>query len=310
MKKHEEMDLSKVRLNSVAERPSKVDQELMATLGDGSIKGYFDSLPKLLKAQDLNELISHIQNAVRNKKPLIVGLGGHVIKCGLAPLLIELVKKGYITCLASNGSVIVHDYELAMFGKTSEDVAVRLADGSFGMALETNRDLCEVIKQAAREGIGLGQAVGKFLSENAPYAANSLLATAYKHEVPFTVHVAVGTDIIHQSGYTDGAAIGDCSHRDFRIFCHQVSLLDGGGVYLNLGSAVILPEVFLKALTVSRNIKGKVQDFYTAVFDMNFHYRANENVVMRPVLNGGKGYYFIGHHEIMIPLLIQGIESR
>ena len=310
MKRHEEMDLGQARLYSVAERPSKVDQGLLAGLGDGSVKGYYESLPKLLKAQDLNELISHIQGAVRAEKALIVGLGGHVIKCGLAPLLIELVRKGYITCLAANGSVIIHEYELAMFGKTSEDVAVQLSDGSFGMALETNRDLNLVIKQAAAEGIGLGQAVGRFLSENAPYASNSLLAAAYEHEVPFTVHVAVGTDIIHQSGYADGAAIGDCSHRDFRIFCHQVSLLDGGGVYLNLGSAVVLPEVFLKALTVSRNIKGQVQDFYTAVFDMNFHYRANENVVKRPVLNGGKGYYFIGHHEIMIPLLVQGIESR
>ncbi len=307
MKRHEEIDLSQTKLYPVEKRPSKVEQKLFASAGDGSMEGYFASLPKLLKAQDLNELISHLQNAITEQKAFIIGLGGHVIKCGLAPLLIQLIKKGYISCLAANGSVIIHDYELAMWGKTSEDVAVQLSDGSFGMALQTNRDLGKVIQQASKEKMGLGQAVGKFISENAPHASNSLLAAAYEHDVPLTIHVAVGTDIIHQSSFADGAAIGDCSHRDFRIFCHQVSKLNDGGIYLNLGSAVILPEVFLKALTVARNIKGQVQDFYTAVFDMNFHYRANENVVKRPVLNGGKGYYFIGHHEIMIPLLIQGL---
>ena len=307
MSRYKEIDLDNIKVYSVKDRPSKVEPELFAKPANSDMTGFLASLPKLLKAQELNEFIGHSVEAARLKKGFIIGLGGHVIKCGLVPLLIDLMKHEIVSCFAVNGSVAVHDYELAMFGKTSEDVAAKLADGSFGMVYETTYGINSVITKASETGLGFGEALGKAILEKAPHPEYSLLAMAYKHGIPVTVHVAVGTDILHQTPCADGKAIGDCSLRDFRIFCEEVSKLNDGGIYLNLGSAVILPEVFLKALTVARNIKGRVQDFYTAVFDMNTHYRAMENVVKRPVLNGGKGYYFIGHHEIMIPLYIAAI---
>jgi hypothetical protein len=217
------------------------------------------------------------------------------------------MEAGYVGALVANGSVAIHDYEIAFFGQTSEDVSMALADGSFGMADETSRGINEAICRGSANEQGFGEALGQVILENAAHADLSLLGSAYRLGIPLCVQVALGTDIIHQSPYADGKAIGDCSLRDFRIFCSQVSLLDGGGVFLNLGSAVIIPEVFLKALTVARNITGSVKNFTTAVFDMNMHYRARVNVAQRPVETGGKGYYFIGHHEIMIPLLIKSI---
>lgn len=310
MSRYKQIDLDNIKVYSVKDRPSKVDPELFAKPAHLNMSNFLESLPKVLKADEFNQFINHSVEAATQKKAFIIGLGGHVIKCGLAPLLIELMEKGIATCFAVNGSVAVHDYELAMFGKTSEDVAAKLTDGSFGMVFETTYGINSVITQASKEGLGFGEALGKTILEKAPHPEYSLLAMAYKHQIPVTVHVGIGTDILHQTPCADGKAIGDCSLRDFRIFCEEISKLDGGGIYLNLGSAVILPEVFLKALTVARNIKGRVQDFYTAVFDMNTHYRALENVVKRPVLNGGKGYYFIGHHEIMIPLFIAALLER
>jgi len=307
MSRYKEIDLDNIKVYSVKDRPSKVDPELFAKPASSNLSSFFASLPKVLKAAEFNEFINHSTEAIAARKAFIIGLGGHVIKCGLAPLLIHLMKHEIVSCFAVNGSVAVHDYELAMFGKTSEDVAAKLADGSFGMVYETTYGINSVITKASEEGLGFGEALGKEILAKAPHPEYSLLAMAYKHNIPVTVHVGIGTDILHQTPCADGKAIGDCSLRDFRIFCEEVSKLNDGGIYLNLGSAVILPEVFLKALTVARNIKGQVQDFYTAVFDMNTHYRAMENVVKRPVLNGGKGYYFIGHHEIMIPLYIAAI---
>jgi hypothetical protein len=217
------------------------------------------------------------------------------------------MEAGYVSAIAVNGSVIVHDYEIAFYGQTSEDVSKALADGSFGMAFETMNGINTCITEASRQGLGLGEAVGKIISLRAPNAELSVLGKAYEYGIPLTVHVALGTDIIHQAPCADGKAIGDCSLRDFRILCQQMTHLDEGGVYLNFGSAVILPEVFLKALTVARNITGSVKNFRTAVFDMNQHYRARVNVVQRPVETGGKGYYFIGQHELLIPLLIKSI---
>ena len=194
---------------------------------------------------------------------------------------------------------------LLILERTSEDVSKGLADGTFGMAEETINAINRIIIRASQEKLGYGEALGKNILENAPNSETSLLAQAYKYNIPVTVHIALGTDITHQSPYADGKAIGDCSMRDFRIFCEQVKNLNDGGVFINMGSAVIIPEVFLKALTVARNVYGTIQDFTTAVFDMNQQYRELENVVRRPVEKGGKGYYFIGHHEIMIPLLVR-----
>ncbi|MFA7543799.1 MAG: hypothetical protein WCY84_05430 [Candidatus Cloacimonadaceae bacterium] len=307
MSKYKEIELNKLRTYSINERSSKVDTALFARKGKVDTSAFLDCLPDILSAKDLRRLISKIKQAKAAGRGIILGLGGHVIKCGLAPLVIELMEAGYLTGIAVNGSVIIHDFEIAFFGQTSEDVSAALADGSFGMARETSEMLNGCISRAAKEGLGLGEAVGKMILETAPNQELSLAAMAYKYEVPLTVHVALGTDIIHQSPFADGAAIGACSHRDFRIFCHNVLGLNGGGVYLNLGSAVILPEVFLKALTVARNIQPPVKDFTTAVFDMNMHYRARVNVMQRPVETGGEGFYFIGQHEILIPLLIKSL---
>ena len=301
MSRYKETDLFQITINSVKDRPSLVQTGQFAKLGADLL----DSLPDILKAADLKEFIGRCRVAIQRKKPIIVALGGHVIKCGLAPLLIELMKAGAVSCFAVNGSVTIHDYELACFGKTSEDVAAALSDGSFGMVFETTHGINSVITAGSEAGLGYGEALGQHLLANAPHKELSLLAMAYEHEIPVTAHIALGTDIVHQTPCADGKAIGDCSLRDFRILCERVKDLNDGGVFINLGSAVVLPEVFLKALTVARNVYGPVQDFTTAVFDMNLHYRAMENVVKRPVLNGGKGYYFIGHHEIMVPLLVR-----
>ena len=216
------------------------------------------------------------------------------------------MEAGYVSAFMVNGSVVIHDFELAMFGQTSEDVASALIDGSFGMAIETGDGINNIINAAQKEQLGLGEAVGKAL-QDAPNRGISLLANAYNHDIPVTVHVALGTDIIHQHPSADGSAIGDCSLRDFRILCNTLVNLDEGGVFLNFGSAVILPEVFLKALTVARNTGNDVQNFTTAVFDMNMHYRPMQNIVSRPTQPTGKGYYFVGHHEIMIPLFIKSL---
>lgn len=307
MSKYKQIDLSGLKTYSVKARYSKVATMDFAKAGKVDTSNFLACLPDILCAADLKALIASCKKAKAMGKPIIIGLGGHVIKCGLAPLIIELMEAGYVGALVTNGSVAIHDYELAHFGQTSEDVAKALADGSFGMAEETSRGINEAIKKGYQHQLGLGEALGKEIGEKAENAGLSLLASAYRLGIPLCVQVAIGTDIIHQSPHADGAAIGDCSMRDFRIFCQQVSRLDEGGVFLNLGSAVIIPEVFLKALTVARNIYGSVKNFHTAVFDMNMHYRARVNVMQRPVETGGKGYYFIGHHEIMIPLLIKSL---
>ena len=307
MSKYEEINLSKIKTYSISARESIIDSSLFAKKGKVELAGFLDALPEILSAKDLKELTGAIRLAKERGKAIIIGMGGHVIKCGLAPLIIELMEAGYVSAIAVNGSVIVHDYEIAFFGQTSEDVSKALADGSFGMAFETSHGLNTCITEGSKQGLGLGEAVGKTISSSAPNAELSVLGKAYEYGIPLTVHVALGTDIIHQSPSADGKAIGDCSLRDFRILCQQVIGLDEGGVYLNFGSAVILPEVFLKALTVARNITGSVKNFSTAVFDMNQHYRARVNVVERPVETGGKGYYFIGQHELLIPLLIKSI---
>jgi len=245
-------------------------------------------------------------------------LGGHVVKTGLAPILVDLMRRGVITHLAMNGSAAIHDYEIARFGGTSEDVAAGLRDGTFGMAEETGRELNEAFIAGMKAGQGMGEAVGRALEAQAEAPAGlvhpelSVLLNAWRLGVPATVHAALGAEIIHQHPAASGAAIGDTSHRDFRRLAHSLVRLDDGGVVLNLGSAVIMPEVFLKALTIARNLSGdgSPNGFTSCDLDMQRHYRPRMNVVQRPTLHGGKGYEITGHHEIMVPLLAWAVATR
>lgn len=307
---HSEIDLSQVKTYSINNRQSKVATTLFAKIPykGGSFSEFLDCLPEILIGKDFRELIGIITTAAKSSKPIIIMMGAHVIKCGLNPLIIELMKRNIISCIALNGAGVIHDTETAYWGATSEDVAAALKDGSFGMVRETAEIINSALKIGSVEKLGYGQAVGKKISEDcAPNRESSILATAYELNIPVTVHVAIGTDIIHQHGNTNGATVGELSHRDFKIFCDQITKLGSGGVCLNFGSAVILPEVFLKALTVARNLGHNVHEFTTANFDMLRQYRPQVNVIQRPTQTGGKGYQFTGHHELMLPLLVAGI---
>lgn len=297
------LDLSAVRTVRLAGRAGKVSVKDFAERyqpGEG-MRRWFKSLPKILAAQSLGELVEAIVRARRAAKPVLWGLGGHVIKCGLAPVLLDLMERGYVTGLAMNGSAAIHDTEIALCGSTSEEVADLLTDGSFGMADETARLLAASAGAAVRDGIGLGEALGREVA--AAKSAYSLLSGAYAAKVPVTVHVAIGTDTPHMHPCLDAAALGAATHTDFRLFCELVRELEGGGVYLNVGSAVVLPEVFLKAVSVVRNLGHPLGRFYTANLDFLQHYRPTQNVVRRPTAAGGKGWAITGHHEIMVPLL-------
>jgi len=301
----EPFDFKDLHTYSVHDRHSKVTVEDFALpLQAGmSVRQLLQSLPGQLAGRDFPELVQRIAEAHLKGKPVIVGMGAHVIKVGLNPVLIDLMRRGIITAIALNGAGIVHDAEIAMVGRTSEEVADVLGAGAFGAARETGEVLNGAICRGAEKNIGLGEAVGEVLLEQEfPYNEQSLLAQARKLDIPVTVHVAVGTDIIHIHPGADGAAIGQTSHHDFRIFCSLVADMEGG-VYLNVGSAVLLPEVFLKALTVVRNLGHEVRNLTTANFDFIRHYRPATNVVHRPTLEGGRGFNFTGHHELMIPLL-------
>lgn len=305
----EPMDLDGLRTYPLASRPSKVTvADFAAPLEAGaSVGAFLASLPKILAASDLLAVAAAVRSARERGLPVVVGLGGHVIKTGLGPVLIDLMRRGIFTAFAVNGSVLVHDFETAVNGGTSEDVDATLGSGAFGAAEETGRSLNEAAIAGARDRVGLGEATGRLLGELAPpHAEASLLHAAYAARVPVTAHVAIGNDIAHIHPNADGAAIGATSHADFRLFCSVVAGLDGGGVYLNLGSAVILPEAFLKAVTVVRN-RRKLEGFVTANFDFLQHYRPLTNVVRRPTAGSGKGYAITGHHEIMIPLLAAAI---
>jgi len=304
------LDFTKVRTYSLNRRPSKIKKGDLAKTGkrSASFKRFYDSLPDILAARDIKNIRDDIINARKKRRSVIFMLGAHVVKCGLSPLIIDLMKKRVITAIALNGAGIIHDAELAMTGKTSEDVGKALKDGSFGMAKETAQFINGAINKGVNEGVGIGTAVGeKILAEKLPLSDISILASGIKYNVPVTVHVAVGTDIIHQHPSCNGAAIGEGSMIDFRNLVYSVIKLNKGGVVMNVGSAIILPEVFLKALNLARNLKHKVNHFTTANFDMITHYRPTQNVVKRPTEGGGLGYNIIGHHEIMVPLLYQAI---
>ncbi|WP_339134383.1 MAG: hypothetical protein WGN25_15235 [Candidatus Electrothrix sp. GW3-4] len=314
MKKHASspLDFSALNTYSVHDRHSKVtvDDFARPVRPGMTIKELIDLLPNQFAGLDFPEFIDRVVTAIDNERPVLLGMGAHVIKVGLNPILIDLMERGVISAIALNGAGIIHDTEIAMVGRTSEDVADVLGAGAFGAAKETGEVLNQAINQGAKEEIGLGEAVGNsLLRENFPFNEQSLLAQARRMNIPVTVHVAVGTDIIHIHPDADGAAIGQCSHHDFRVFCSLVSGLEGG-VYMNVGSAVLLPEVFLKALTVVRNLGHEVKRFTTANFDFIRAYRPATNVVHRPTLEGGKGFNFTGHHELMIPLLAAAIVDR
>ena len=277
---------------------------------DRSFRAFLDALPDVLVARDFRAVVSAIADAARRSRGVVVMLGGHVVKTGLAPVLIELMSRRVVTHVAMNGSAAIHDYEVARFGATSEDVAAGLKDGTFGMADETGREMNDAFVAGMRAEQGMGEALSAAL-ERAPALANpelSVLLAARRLGVPATVHAALGAEIIHQHPAANGAAIGDTSHRDFRRLAHSLVRIDDGGVVLNLGSAVIMPEVFLKALTIARNLgEGKPQGFTTVDLDMQRHYRPRMNVVQRPTLQSGKGYEITGHHEIMVPLLVWAV---
>jgi len=293
-------------------RESKVNVEHFASpLASGAnLSDFLHSLPDILAAKDFKEFIGLIKAAKSQGRAIIFALGAHVIKVGLNPIIIDLMEKGWLTGLALNGAGIIHDFEIAYAGQTSEDVEVQIKDGRFGMVRETGEMLNEAINKGAEEGIGLGEAVGRMIADSDfPHKKMSLLATAYKLVIPATVHVAIGTDIIHFHPKAKGEAIGKTSLQDFFMFCSMVEKLEGGGVFINVGSAVIMPEVFIKALSLVRNKGHQVKNFTTAVFDFIHHYRPHQNVVKRPVGEKGRGFYFIGHHEIMIPLLAASLKK-
>jgi hypothetical protein len=315
MANYKQIDLKKVKTNSIKQRKSKITPADFAKIFDPpkeSFSTFLKSFPNILCAKDFNDLIKDIIEAQNKNKPVVALLGAHVIKVGLSPIIIDLIKNKIITSVGMNSAAAIHDVETAMWGKTSEDVAENITDGGFGMAKETGEFINQTLSVAyTSTDSGYGEALGKQLViRKAPNLKYSILAACVKYEIPVTVHAAIGTDIVHQQPTMDGAATGETSFRDFKVLCNVIKDLRGGGVVLNIGSAVILPEVFLKALTVTRNLGYKTRGFTTANFDMISHYRPLMNIVTRPTRGGGKGYNFIGQHEIMIPLLAAMIKSQ
>jgi hypothetical protein len=318
--KIEPLSFAKLRTYPLAARRSKVSVREFATPHgpDASVKTFLDSLPQILAAEDLRAILTAVQTARQQHRPILWGLGGHVIKVGLGPILIDLMRRGFVSALAMNGAALVHDFEIALAGSTSEDVEAGLGGGKFGMAEETGRYINEMASDAARRGVGLGEAAGSFLSTGRTqprFLTTSVLAAAYRARIPVTVHLAIGTDIPHMHGAADGASLGAATFADFRLFCALVKQMQPGGVYLNWGSAVILPEIFLKAVSVARNLGTPLAPITTANFDFIQHYRPLQNVVKRPTARlqsggqGSRGYAITGHHEIMLPLFAAALSE-
>lgn len=310
-----EADPSRIRTSSVHERRSKISAEAFAGVPTpgSSFREFLDSLPGILEADSLRAVARAVADAAREGRGALWMMGGHVIKTGLSPLIIRMMEVGAATHLAGNGSVAIHDYEVARWGSTSEDVETGLDDGSFGMCEERGREMNEAIRAGSEKGMGFGEALGWALSRRTDLVApeRSLLLQAYRREIPMAIQAAMGCEIIHQHPAADGAAMGDCSMRDFRRLAGWLPALHEGGVVLNLGSAVVMPEVFLKALTVARNLnEGRPRSFLAADFDMIRQYRPWMNVVLRPTRSGeGRGYRITGHHEIMVPLLVWAVQE-
>jgi hypothetical protein len=309
------LDFSGLRTVGLRERGGKVKiADFAAAYRKGSgLAAWIDTLPRLLAGDSFRAVVNAVSEARSAKRAIIWGLGGHVIKCGLAPVLIDLMRRGYATTFALNGSAAIHDFEIALAGQTSEDVEAVLPDGRFGAAEETGRDMNLAIAQGCCESLGMGEALGKWLDGSAGLVAGdqSLLLQAYRHGTPVTVHVAIGTDTPHTHPAVDAAAIGSATHLDFRLLAACVADLNQGGVYLNVGSAVLLPEVFLKTVSSVRNLGHPLTGFTTANFDFLQHYRPRVNVVERPhARSGGQGYSITGHHELMIPLLAAALVEK
>jgi hypothetical protein len=308
----DQIDSDKVRTVSLKERKSTVGiGDFSRTYARGnSFRDFFDALPNILAGRDFRHIVQSIVNAFQEKRMTVLAMGAHPIKLGLSPIVISLIERGVLKAVAMNGACIVHDVEIAMAGQTSEDVAEELNGGTFGMTRETAEFSNGAIREGVARGWGLGESLGReILDADLPHSALSILAAGSRVGIPVTVHVAIGTDVIHMHPSTDGAAIGEASYRDFKIFSSIISKLEGG-VYLNLGSAVILPEVFVKALSLARNLGHQVDRFTAVNMDFLQHYRPTVNVVNRPTRKGGKGYSLIGHHEIMFPLLAAAVMEK
>jgi hypothetical protein len=313
--------LGAVRTYPLASRKSKVSvRDFAKSIGtNASLSKFLDSLPNILAAEDLSNLLSAIHMARKQRRAILWGLGGHVIKVGLGPVLIDLMKRGFVSGIAMNGAALIHDFEIALAGNTSEDVEAGLGKGQFGMTEETGKYLNEIAKLSQRIRIGYGEAAGQFLSSGiieVKHADYSVLVGAYKHQIPVTIHLAIGTDIPHMHPSADGAALGDATYRDFRLFCALVQQMHPGGAYLNWGSAVLLPEIFLKAVSVVRNLGVPLRPITTANFDFIQHYRPLQNVVKRPTASaqgrsgpGSHGYAITGHHELLLPLVAAALTA-
>ncbi len=308
------MDLAGLKTVGLQERGGKVKTAHFASVyqkGAG-VAGWLDSLPRLLAADSFRAVVAAVAQARSLRRAIVWGMGGHVIKCGLAPVLIDMMRRGFATVFAMNGSAAIHDFEIALAGHTSEDVEAVLPDGRFGAAEETGRGMNGAIAQGDRDGLGMGEALGRWLDANAArHGESSLLVQAYRHATPVTVHVAIGTDTPHMHPAADPRSIGSATHRDFRLLCSCIADLHDGGVYLNVGSAVVMPEVFLKTVSAVRNLGHPLAGFTTVNFDFLQHYRPRVNVLERPHAGaGGTGYAITGHHEIMIPLLAAALIER
>jgi hypothetical protein len=308
------LPLDGVSTYPLAERKNKVTAEMFGKALDGSdnVLGFISKLPRILAGEGLRNLVRAVNYARASNKAIVWGMGGHVIKVGLGPVINDLMQHGFVTAVAMNGSSAIHDFEVAMGGATSEEVGDVLGSGKFGMVRETAEQMNAAINSAGEHGIGLGEALGQAIAQapaGFPYQNISILAEAWKRRIPVTVHVAVGTDTIHAHPSASGEAIGKASFHDFRLFSSVVRGLDGGGVYLNVGSAVLLPEVFLKAVSVVRNLGHSLEEFTTANLDFIQHYRPTQNVLKRPTQNSGQSIALTGHHEIMIPLLAAALKG-
>ena len=313
--------LGGVHTYPLASRKSKVSLRDFArpTAPNTSMTKFLDSLPNILAAEDLRNLLTAIHSAQKQRKPVLWGIGGHVIKVGLGPVLIDLMKRGFVSGIAMNGAALIHDFEIALAGNTSEDVEAGIGEGQFGMAAETGEYINEIAKLSHRIRIGYGEAAGQYLASGiiaVKHADSSVLVAAYQHRIPVTIHLAIGTDIPHMHPAANGAALGDATHHDFRLFCALVQQMHPGGVYLNWGSAVLLPEVFVKAVSVARNLGTPLHPITTANFDFIQHYRPLQNVVKRPTASGrgrqgeeSRGYAITGHHELLLPLVAAALVS-
>ena len=309
------LETDSLRTRSIKGRSSKVGLAAFARpyrKGDG-LEGWMRSLPGILAGNDFRDAVEALERARRKGRAMVWGLGGHVVKCGLNAVIVDLMRRGFVSALAMNGATAIHDFEIALAGATSEEVEKDLAEGEFGVSEETGREMNAAVARGARGGKGIGQALGEWILDRPtdfPHSGHSLLACALQRKVPVTVHVALGTDTTHYHPSADGEALGQGTLRDFRLLASVARDLHDGGVYLNCGSAVILPEVFLKAVNLVRNLGHPLEAFTTVNLDFLQHYRPTRNVVQRPTLGSGKGIALTGHHELMIPLLAAALVER